>query len=138
MTVHVSSRLVKRQARHQNEMQKLFLRRFPQFPDQNPIDNFCSQKFKRMEGKNPKNANELWQNIVICWKAIPQSFCRNLVESLPNRWEILIVSTKKQTNIVIKINIVFRHEFLLIQYSFICKQYFFCSDREYQYFFDRW
>ena len=33
---------------------------------------------------------------------------------------------------------VFRQAFLLIQYSFICKQYFFCSDREYQYFFDRW
>ena len=28
---------------------------------------------------------------------------------------------------------VFRQAFLLIQYSFICKQYFFCSDREYQY-----
>ena len=35
-------------------------------------------------------------------------------------------------------NTVFRQAFLLIQYSFICKQYFFCSDREYQYFFDRW
>ena len=33
---------------------------------------------------------------------------------------------------------VFRQAFLLIQYSFICKQYFFCSDGEYQYFFDRW
>ena len=32
-------------------------------------------------------------------------------------------------------NTVFRQAFLLIQYSFICKQYFFCSDREYQYFF---
>ena len=32
---------------------------------------------------------------------------------------------------------VFRQAFLLIQYSFICKQYFFCSDREYQYFVDR-
>ena len=30
---------------------------------------------------------------------------------------------------------VFRQAFLLIQYSFVCKQYFFCSDREYQYFF---
>ena len=30
---------------------------------------------------------------------------------------------------------VFRQAFLLIQYSFICKQYFSCSDREYQYFF---
>ena len=29
---------------------------------------------------------------------------------------------------------IFRQAFLLIQYSFICKQYFFCSDREYQYF----
>ena len=35
-------------------------------------------------------------------------------------------------------NTVFRQVFLLIQYSFMCKQYFFCSDREYQYFFDRW
>ena len=62
MTVHVSSRLVKRQARHQNEMQKLFLRRFPQFPDQNPIDNFCSQKFKRMEGypsRQARHQNEM-------------------------------------------------------------------------------
>ena len=33
---------------------------------------------------------------------------------------------------------VFRQALLLIQYSFIFKQYFFCSDREYQYFFDRW
>ena len=30
---------------------------------------------------------------------------------------------------------VIRQAFLLIQYSFIYKQYFFCSDREYQYFF---
>ena len=37
-----------------------------------------------------------------------------------------------------KSNAVFRQAFLLIQYSFICKQYFFCSYREYQYFFDRW
>ena len=34
-----------------------------------------------------------------------------------------------------KLYAVFRQAFLLIQYSFICKQYFFCSDREYQYFF---
>ena len=33
---------------------------------------------------------------------------------------------------------VFRQAFLLMQYSFICEQYLFCSDREYQYFFDRW
>ena len=33
---------------------------------------------------------------------------------------------------------IFRQAFLLIQYSFISKQYFFCSDREYQYFFDKW
>ena len=32
-------------------------------------------------------------------------------------------------------NTVFRQAFLLIQYSFIFKQYVFCSDREYQYFF---
>ena len=35
-------------------------------------------------------------------------------------------------------NTVFRQAFLLIQYSFICKQHFFCSDREYQHFLDRW
>ena len=38
-------------------------------------------------------------------------------------------------NIRNAINTVFRQAFLLIQYSFNCKQYFFCSDREYQYFF---
>ena len=46
-------------------------------------------------------------------------------------WEIisLPISCHCQT-----VYTVFRQAFLLIQYSFICKQYFFCSDREYQYF----
>ena len=34
-------------------------------------------------------------------------------------------------------NTVFRQAFLLIQYSFICKQYYFCSNREYQYIFNK-
>ena len=56
-----------------------------QSSDLNPIENLWSEVEKRMEGKNPKNADKLWQNIEFCWKAIPQSFCRHLVESLPYR-----------------------------------------------------
>ena len=42
-----------------------------QSPDLNPIDNLRSEVEKRMEEKNPKTADELWQNIETCWKAIP-------------------------------------------------------------------
>ena len=38
-------------------------------------------------------------------------------------------------HLFLEANTVFRQAFLLIQYSFICTKYFFCSDREYQYFF---
>ena len=48
------------------------------------------------------------------------------------------VGSKKRRCKSKRCNTVIRQAFLLIQYSFICKQYFFCSDREHQYFFDRW
>ena len=59
-----------------------------------------------------------------------------------SKFEVLIIFILHTTCMMLLIstlhNTVFRQAFLLIQYSFICKQYFFCSDREYQYFFDRW
>ena len=66
---------------------------------------------------------------------------RQFTTSGPFQWNILYDAVQqrqfhyKDTIFGCADNSVFRHAFLLIQYSFICKQYFFCSDREYQYFF---
>ena len=49
--------------------------------------------------------------------------------------DLISIFNNDITKVHNKHNTVFRQAFLLIQYSFICKQYFFCSDREYQYFF---
>ena len=61
-----------------------------------------------------------------------------VIKAMTANWCIFYCVIIRIKNIAYWSDTVFRQAFLLIQYSFICKQYFFCSDREYQYFFDRW
>ena len=76
------------------EQYKKILKWPSQSSDLNSIENLWSEIEKRIEAKKPKNADEFWQNIEICWKAIPPSLCRHLIESLPNRCVLTLTKTK--------------------------------------------
>ena len=58
-----------------------------QSPDLNPIE-YLRQYLKMKPGEYsipPKGMLELWERIEEEWKAIPDSVCRDLVESMPGR-----------------------------------------------------
>ena len=85
MTLSVLLRIMKSCLEEQNITVLKWPAQSPRI-DLDSVENLWIEIEKRMKGKNFKNAEELWKNIENCWKAIPQSFCRRLVESLLNRY----------------------------------------------------
>lgn len=59
-------------------------------PDLNPIEHLWEHLKRKIEGKNPRNINELKEVIKCEWNAIPADTCRKLVESMPRRLSAVI------------------------------------------------
>jgi transposase len=66
----------------------------PQSPDLNPIENLWSQVKNNLQKrkKKPKNLVELERQVKREWKAIPKEFIENLVDSMPERVQAVIVA----------------------------------------------
>lgn len=56
-----------------------------QSPDLNPIEMLWIDVDKEIKRRKPKSKDQLFQVIQEAWEAIPESRCRNLVESMKRR-----------------------------------------------------
>ncbi|KAK7101698.1 hypothetical protein V1264_020036 [Littorina saxatilis] len=56
-------------------------------PDFNPIEHLWDELDRRVRNNHPppRNLQQLLQFLQIEWQAIPQAFCRKLVNSMQNR-----------------------------------------------------
>lgn len=82
-------------------------------PDLNPIENVWNDITRSIEDKNPKNLDELWENIQRASSTIIQEHCRRLVVSLALRSsKVRKISVsqrnidKRKTNFVTKYRIL--------------------------------
>jgi transposase len=60
-----------------------------QSPDMNPIEHLWSDIKKRVRARNPKNISELKQIVEEEWYKTDPAYCKELVESMPDRAEAL-------------------------------------------------
>lgn len=70
---------------------KINLMEWPaQSPDLNPIENLWKDVKNTVGQKKVRNKEELWQEILKAWKAIPVERCQNLINSMPRRCEAVL------------------------------------------------
>lgn len=64
----------------------------PQSPDLNPIENLWSIVKRRLGQYRtaPSNLSELWQRVQLEWQKIPDEIIQKLVESMPNRINMVL------------------------------------------------
>jgi transposase len=56
-------------------------------PDLNPIENLWAYLKTKLKGypTKPKSIKQLWERMECEWEAIPQDYCKKLVDSMPDR-----------------------------------------------------
>ena len=64
----------------------------PQSPDLNVIENLWTILKRRIDGKAPKTADELWNCAKTEWNLIPNESFEKLYDSLPRRVESVLAT----------------------------------------------
>lgn len=61
----------------------------PKGPDMNPVENVWAELVRRIELKRRKtgvqNINQLWEDVLQCFYAIPETYFKKLIDSMPTR-----------------------------------------------------
>lgn len=61
-----------------------------QSPDLNPIENLWNDVKCAIAIQKFKNLDDLWTGIQNAWYSIPKERCRNLISSMPRRWQAVL------------------------------------------------
>jgi hypothetical protein len=69
----------------------------PRSPDLNPIEHVWDAMGRRLQGKHPRNLDELWVYLRTIWNEVSGQFLRDLIDSMPRRIQSVLAAKGGQT-----------------------------------------